>query len=127
LLFLSCVAWGADVTVHVTDPQDRAVASATVSLTTRSGERRTLATDEKGVCRFLGVSAGEYWVQGEAPGFDAVSPRPLELASNTSAELALSLGLAQVRSSVVVTATTQSFERLKPKPVQILVLQELCL
>lgn len=105
LFCLSFLAWGADVTVHVADPQDRAIPSASVSLTSRDGERRTQTTDAKGLCRFADIPPGQYWVQGEASGFDAAAPRALQLMSETSAEVALALGLAEVRSSVVVTAS----------------------
>ena len=51
LLFVPLLS-AADLMVRVTDPQNHAIPSATVSLIARDGERRTLSTDMNGSCRF---------------------------------------------------------------------------
>ena len=100
------LARAAEVSVHVTDPHNTPIPSATISLISRSGgQNRSLSTDANGSCRFTGVRAGQYFAAGEAPGFDASAPQPIEVKSEGLTEVALSLGLAQVRSSVVVTAS----------------------
>ena len=78
---------------------------ANVSLTARNGgENRNLTTDAKGACRFQGLVDGEYLVQGEAPGFEASTPQAVEVKGDTLSEVTVSLGIAQVRTSVIVTA-----------------------
>jgi len=100
------LAKAAEVSVHVTDPHNTPIPSATISLISRNGSRnRSLSTDANGSCRFIGVAAGQYFASGEAPGFDASAPQSIEVKSEGLTEVALSLGLAQVRSSVVVTAS----------------------
>jgi len=100
------LARAAEVSVHVTGPHDTPIPSAIISLISRNGaQNRSLSTDANGSCRFIGVPAGQYFAAGEAPGFDASAPQSIEVKSEGLAEVALWLGLAQVRSSVVVTAS----------------------
>lgn len=105
LTFAGLAASAADVTVQVIDPHKDPIPAATVHLMARDGERQTLTTDATGSCRFHTVAAGEYFVQGEAAGFDASALRPVALKGVENVEVALSLGVAQVRDSVVVTAS----------------------
>jgi len=105
LAFVCGLARGADVAVLVADPHHAAIPAATVSLVSRnSGEIRKLTTGANGVCHFTGVEEGEYFVQGEAAGFDTSAPQLVALKGEAN-EVSLSLGLAQVHSSVVVTAS----------------------
>src|SRR5258707_7597426 len=104
-MIAASAAGATDVTVRVTDPHQGAIPAATMYLIGRDGERQTRATDSSGSCRFRDVAPGKYFVQGEAAGFDASPPRPIELTSEATVDVALSLGVAQVRSSVVVTAS----------------------
>jgi vitamin B12 transporter len=94
-----------DLSVRVTDSNQAAVPDATVTLISISGSRRTAATDVAGSCRFTEVAAGQYFVQGAAPGFDLSPPRSIDLKGNENMQVSLSLGLAQVNSSIVVTAS----------------------
>jgi vitamin B12 transporter len=98
------VAGAADVSVHVVDSQKAAIGNATVALVSRDGERRALTTDAAGACRFVEVVAGSYFVQAEAQGFEASSPKPVELKLG-DAEVTLALGVAGVHTSIVVTAS----------------------
>lgn len=105
LLFLAPLASAADVSVRIVDPHDAPIPGATISLTSRNGgENRNLTTDANGSCRFQSVAEGQYLVQGEAPGFDASRPQLVELTSEGLREITISLGVAQVRTSVTVTA-----------------------
>src|SRR5712664_2161347 len=88
----------ADVSVRVTGPHNTPIPAATISLISRNGgQNRSLSTDANGSCRFTGVPAGQYFAAGEAPGFDASAPQSIEVKSEGLSEVALSLGLAQVR------------------------------
>ena len=93
-----------DVSVHVVDSQKAAIANATVTLVSRDGGQRALTTDAGGVCKFVAVGAGSYFVQAEAEGFEASSPQPVELKAD-DAEVTLALGVAGVHTSIVVTAS----------------------
>jgi iron complex outermembrane receptor protein len=104
-VLLSLTLAAADVSVRVTDPHQDAIPSATVSLQSRDGGRRTLTTDSNGFCRFTTVAPGEYFVQAEAAGFDASELRLIELRNEATVDVTLSLGIARVRSSIVVTAS----------------------
>jgi vitamin B12 transporter len=100
------LANAADISVRIVDPHHAPIQGATISLTSRNGAGNwNLTTDANGSCRFSGVAGGRYMVQGEAPGFDPSSPQPVELKSEGLTEIPLSLGVARVRTSVVVTAS----------------------
>jgi vitamin B12 transporter len=105
LATVASMANAADVTVHVTDSHNDAIPAAHIHLIARDGERQTLTTDATGLCVFHGVPGGEYFVQGEAAGFDASPLRPLDLRNEGTVDVSLALGIAQVHSSVVVTAS----------------------
>src|SRR5580704_2148352 len=91
-LIICGAADAADVSVRVMDPHKDPIPAATVSLISRDGERRTLTTDSNGACRFTALAAGEYFVQGEAAGFDASQPRMVELKSDGNVDVTLPLG-----------------------------------
>jgi vitamin B12 transporter len=106
LPLVGVLASAADVSVRIADPHHASISGATISLVSRNGgETRKLTTDSNGSCRFSGIAEGQYFVQGEAPGFDPSLPKLLELRDDVLVEVALSLGVAQVRTTVVVTAS----------------------
>jgi hypothetical protein len=103
---LAALASAADISVRAFDPRYAPIANATISLISQEGgENRKLTTDVSGSCRFQGIAAGQYLIQGEATGFDASKPRAVELKGQEFNEVDLLLGVAQVRSSVTVTAS----------------------
>jgi vitamin B12 transporter len=103
---LTAFASAADVSVRVFDPHRAAIGGANISLVSRNGgENRNLTTDANGACHFQEVPPGQYLIQGEAPGFDPSKPQPVDLKTDELREVDLSLGIAQVRSSVSVTAS----------------------
>ncbi len=105
-LVAALTANAADVSARITDPQSKPIPAATISLIPRNGgESRNLTTDSNGSCRFTGVAEGQYFVQGEAAGFDVSAPQLVELKGENLTEVSLSLGVAQIRTSVVVTAS----------------------
>src|SRR5262249_19664757 len=97
------LANAADVSVRVDDAHRGAVPAAAVTLISRSGERRTLTTGPEGILRFNGIGGGEYFGQAETARIDISAPRMIDLKGH--AEVAIPLGVAQVQSSVVVTAS----------------------
>jgi vitamin B12 transporter len=110
LLCLASLASAADLSVRVVDPHDAPIPGAAISLVSREGENYSLTTNAGGMCRFHDLADGRYLLQGEAAGFDASQPQSLEFKGDASKEVTLSLGIAQVRTSVTVTAagTAQS-------------------
>jgi iron complex outermembrane receptor protein len=106
LPLLAALANAADLSVHAVDFQNAAISNATISLISRNGgENRTLSTDVSGLCRFQGIAAGQYLIQGEAPGFDPSKPQAVDLRGQELSQIDLSLGIAQIRSRVTVTAS----------------------
>lgn len=94
-----------ELTVHVADTHQDSIPDAVVRVTARGGGIQALTTDSKGACHFRTLSGGAYLVQAAAEGFDASAPRSIELKNGVDVEVALTLGVAQVRESVVVTAS----------------------
>src|SRR6188508_536121 len=73
-------------TVRLTarDPQNLAVANATVTIKDKMSERRQSGTtDNDGQVLFVAVPIGQYLISVNAPGFLAVEGRPVEVTSNT--------------------------------------------
>ncbi|MCU1234974.1 MAG: Outer rane receptor for ferrienterochelin and colicin [Candidatus Solibacter sp.] len=107
-LTLSAAAPPGDISVRVTDRHQAAVSGATVALIASDGGRRIVTTDATGSCHFTAVAAGQYFVQGEAAGFDVSTPRSIDWKGDGNLDVTLSLGIAQVHSSIVVTASGTS-------------------
>jgi vitamin B12 transporter len=106
LVLMMCAGMGraTNVSVRVADPQESAIPSAMVALISAGGERSVLTTDSAGNCRFGAVAAGEYFVEAAAEGFDASGPQTIKVTSG-DVELTVRLGIAQVHSALVVTAS----------------------
>src|SRR5882757_9194752 len=106
LQLLAALAGAAEVSVHVLDPHQAPIAGSTISLISRTGDdSRSLTADASGSCSFQGVAAGEYLILAEAPGFDASGPQTVVLNGEDVTRQTIVLGIAQVRSSVTVTAS----------------------
>jgi len=103
--FQAAAIGASGVSVHVTDPQQMPIAVAVVTLTSRSTEHWTATTDAAGVCAFSVTATGQYFVEASAAGFDPAAPRTINLLPGSPAEVSITLGIAAVRSSVVVTAS----------------------
>lgn len=104
LLALPRPVAASDLRVNVKDPQNQIISAASVSLITRDGERQTLTTNANGSCRFTALAAGSYWIEASAPSFDTAAARAIELSGN-STEITIQLGITQLHSSIVVTAS----------------------
>jgi len=110
----SAVLAAPGISVHVVDSQQKPIAGAVVNLTSRNAERWTATTDSGGTCTFPAAPSGQYFVDATAANFDASSPRVIEVQQGEAAEVSIALGVAAVRSTVVVTAsgTPQSADEL---------------
>src|SRR5471032_3034520 len=95
----------------VSEPQSRPIPDAAVRMISKyDGDNRTLTTDSNGACHFTGVAPGQYFLVSDAPGFDASAPQSVEVKSEGLkregiVQVTISLGVEQVHSSVVVTAS----------------------
>jgi outer membrane receptor protein involved in Fe transport len=105
LAFQAAAMAASGVSVHLTDPQQKPIAGAVVTLTSRSAERWTATTDAAGACAFSFTAAGQYFVEAVAPGFDTATPQTINVQPGAATEVSIALGIAAVRSSVVVTAS----------------------
>ncbi len=96
-------AFAGPVTGRVVDPDNRAVANATVLIV--SGTRIVASTKTMGDGKFgpIAVPAGEYDVLVSAPGLKA-EPRTITMKGDSAIDLDLKLALSAVAESVVVSA-----------------------
>lgn len=93
------------ISIHVTDPQGRSVANATISLQARDNSAQlTAATGADGTWRFDAIAPGDYLVSAEARGFAAAAAQPIRIEAGAQKEIELRLALAGVRTEAVVTA-----------------------
>jgi iron complex outermembrane receptor protein len=100
---MTAAASAAGLSVKVLDSHHDPIPGATVSLVSRGGERQARTADQSGGCEFANAVAGEYLVLAEAAGFDASAPQAVQLPANNA--VTITLGVAQIRSTVVVTAS----------------------
>jgi vitamin B12 transporter len=101
-LLLVQLAWAADLTIKVIDPQSAVVSGASVLLL-GAGDSAPIAvesTSAAGTARFPGIAAGSYVVRVLAPGF-----APLAAPATSPGELTLQLRIAPATQNVVVSAT----------------------
>ena len=89
---------------RVLDPSGATIARATVIITSRdTGVRRSTLTDPSGAYSFALVPAGDYLLEGKAPGFGSPEPKLVTVAS-TAVESDIQLNIARIASEVQVTA-----------------------
>src|SRR5437762_10066795 len=105
LTVAAAAAGATNISVRVIDSKNGAILNATVSLVSRDGDRRTLTTDSSGSCRFPAIVPGQYFVQGAAAGFQASQPKLIDLEGEGNIDVTLSLVLAPLQTSIVVTAS----------------------
>jgi len=95
----------ASLSIRALDPQGAAIAGATTALDTRDGRLRQRGrTDAQGRYTFTALAAGDYLVSVEAKGFQAPPPQRLRLGPGDAPEVSVTLALAGVEESLVVTA-----------------------
>ncbi len=96
----------AEICGRIGDPTEAGVPSATVSIQSRQAQdRRTVTTDASGnFCLAVGQE-GTYLLAAHAPGF-AAGAAEVRVKAGETARIALSLELARVSTTVVVTASS---------------------
>jgi vitamin B12 transporter len=94
-------------TLHgvVRDPKDRPIAGSRVIVFTRNhGDQVTSIANAQGEYRVERLS-GEYLVQAESPGLDRSVAKAVTLEGGADLAMDFTLGLAAIRTEVLVTAT----------------------
>jgi vitamin B12 transporter len=111
-LLISCATYDfaqsttSTINGRVKDPNGSAVPNATVTLyAVELPSRITTTSDSMGSYRFERLSPGEYLIESEAPGFALASAKRITLGRAQSVNMDLSLEIAGVQTSVVVTAS----------------------
>jgi len=91
--------------VHGTvfDQQGRALPSASVTLTGKTGAR-SVDTDNVGGYRFVALDPGRYAVQAELSGFNPKRQEGLQIGIGTQLEIDLVLGVGGIEETVEVVA-----------------------
>ena len=91
----------------VTDPQGKPVSDTSLTLiSTTSGSRWSAASNTSGAYRFDNVSAGEYILQADSPGFATFLKQPVRLSADSTQTQDVTLEIAGLRQNVVVTASS---------------------
>ena len=112
-LMFSCVAFAqqgtATVRGTVSDPQDRPVASATVSLiSVETNLTRTQNTSDEGGYVFTAVVPGLYRLEVEGSGFKKTSVTDVKASVNTPIDINVRLEIGTVTETVNVTTSSES-------------------
>jgi iron complex outermembrane receptor protein len=90
----------------ISDPSLRAVPDAVVALYARESSVRVITRSRAdGAYEFRGLAAGVYLLHVEAAGFAGLTTEEIRLEAGVSAVRDVSLGLARLRSEVMVTAS----------------------
>lgn len=111
-LWLWCLpaAWAQDsrtLSGTVSDPSGAVIAGATVSLHARDGSfRRSTSTDEQGAFFIGAVAPGEYVLETAGPNQFRIVSQVVVIDGETAARADVTLPLDQLRTEVVVTAST---------------------
>jgi vitamin B12 transporter len=94
------------ITGRVVDPHGAGVAGALVTLYAREPLLRLSArTDATGAYRFERLTAGEYLIEADAPGFAPAAASRVRLRAGESAATDVHLEVAALRAEIVVTAS----------------------
>lgn len=108
-LLMFCTATAAQtstvITGHVVDEHSANVTGADVRLRSREGAQFTTTTDAGGSFRFTNPVPGYYLVEVKAVGFAVLTSDEVHLTRGETKNLNLTLVVAAVNESVVITAT----------------------
>lgn len=88
---------------QVTDPSGAAVTSATILLTTPSGDSVDTATNKDGNYEFKNLAPGKYVVKAVAQGFGLFTEPGLEIAAGQQQKLNISMKIEVQEEKVLVT------------------------
>ena len=125
-LTCSLASYGSNAFVgNLTDPQGRAVASATISLLRRADSGRHQAkTDDQGHYSFDGLEIGEYRLTAEAPGFPIITRTIGITGVPTQTENLQFSQTASQNQSVTVTADVSDLGLFAPDPAQRIMIRD---
>jgi iron complex outermembrane receptor protein len=93
------------LTGHVVDDHGANVKGADVRLRSREGAQLAATTDDKGSFHFSNLTPGNYLVEVKASGFATLTSNEVHLVRGQSENLDLTLKIASINESVVITAT----------------------
>jgi iron complex outermembrane receptor protein len=100
-----CAQNGATIKGHVTDERGANVVGAEIRLRSRVGTRLFARTDHDGVYAFTGLAPGDYILEVKARGFAALTSAEFRVEREQTATRDLTLQVAAVNETVVVTAS----------------------
>jgi vitamin B12 transporter len=108
LCFGFCVTAGVaqthgSISGHIKDEQGANIAGAEVRLRSREGSQQVTRTDANGLFFLVNLASGNYLIEVKASGF-ATLTNEINLTSGQAQKLELSLKVASINESVVVTA-----------------------
>ena len=107
-VIMSATVWSqtgtSRITGQVTDPQDKAVAGATVKLIGEQGIGRTATTNEDGVYSFPSVQTGTYRIEVEMSGFKKASVSTFQALVDSAATINVKIEVGDVSETVNVEA-----------------------
>jgi hypothetical protein len=104
--------WGqstfGSVVGNVVDPSGSAIPSCAVKITsTETKASRATLTDARGSYIFVNLEPGHYEIEFQAPGFQGITRKQLELAAKETVRVDGALSLASVASTVEVTTAAE--------------------
>lgn len=91
---------------QVTDPSGAAVTSATVLLTTPSGDSVDTTTNKEGFYEFKNLAPGKYVVKAVAQGFGLFTAPGIEIAAGQQQKVNIAMKIEEQAEKVVVTDTS---------------------
>ncbi len=126
VLTCSLASYGAtDFVGNLTDPQGRAIASATISLLRRADSGRHQAkTDDQGHYSFEGLEIGEYRLTAEAAGFPVITRTVGITGIPTQTENLQFSQTASQNQSVTVSADVSDLGLFAPDPAQRIMIRD---
>ncbi len=97
---------GASITGAVRDPQDRAVAGATIALFSATGPVGSTTSSSTGIYAFQGLPAGDYLLRATAQGFAPFIAEHVHASTGGAPTREIQLEIAGMHDEIVVTASS---------------------
>ena len=106
--FFGGISWAqttGSIAGTVQDTSGAVIPNVTVTVTSvETGTARTVTTDDRGHYQALSLQVGQYELSAEAPGFNKVLRKGIDLTVGQQAVIDFSLGIGQVQQEVTVSA-----------------------
>jgi hypothetical protein len=100
---LGAQAQGRDLNGQVLDPSGAAVTSASVTVTTPTGDKLETTTNQQGAFSLKGLAPGKYTVEVTAAGFAVYKNDDVEIGPNQVQPLKVTLSIEEQQQKVVVS------------------------